>query len=355
MMSKTTPYRVTRSPDKRRYLNALGLVAQEEVPFVETEADFKVVEAVLGRSVPGVKTSYHLPPADYIEFLTRMGMDMAYLAVPWKLARREYIDADGRSLYVDGTLKTRADLKRIRDPGDDAIKRRLDEMCAALDGTGIGIIYNHWNTPVVVTTAMGYEDYYSTLLTDPEFIKECHQRVDEVILRQLKLILTYPVDAHLITVILAMSSGPIMSEAIVEEFEMPYLQRNLDLLACAHLPASFHCDGDNRKYYPRLIDMGIRCLQAIDPCGGRQDIYALKAAYGHRVALHGNIDCELLISGTPKEIAADVVAHIDRLSVGGGYICSSSHDLNERMPMENIWAMVRAIHETKGHVTTRNS
>jgi len=31
------------SPDKRRYLNALNRVPQEQVPFLETEADLTVV------------------------------------------------------------------------------------------------------------------------------------------------------------------------------------------------------------------------------------------------------------------------------------------------------------------------
>jgi len=282
-----------------------------------------------------------------VEFVRRLGMDMAYVVVPWQLGRKEQLDAEGRSLYVDGTIKTRADLKRIEDPGDDAIKRRLDEMLAALDGTGIGILYNHANTPFLVTTAVGYEDYYVSLLDDPDFIRECFKRVDEIRLRQLELILTYPVDAHLITAILAMSSGPIMSEVIVEEFEFPYLKRNVDMIRKAGMPVSFHCDGDNHKYFPRLIDMGIQCIQAIDPCGGRQDIYELKALYGDRVALHGNIDCELLMSGTPEAVAADVVEHIRRLGVGGGYICASSHDLTQRMPIENIWSLARTIHNTR--------
>ena len=147
-----------------------------------------------------------------------------------------------------------------------------------------------------------------------------------------------------------MSSGPVMSDELLEEFEFPYLKRNVDLIRAKGIPVSFHCDGDNRKFFPRLIELGIQCIQTIDPCGGRQDIYELKALYGDRLVLHGNIDCELLISGRFDEIAATVREQIERLSLGGGYICSSSHDLNELMPMENIWAMVEAIHSTKGCV-----
>jgi len=339
-----------RKPDKRRYLNALNLIEQEEVPFVETEADFTVVEKVLGREVWPARKSYDLAPADYVEFLQRMGMDMAYLAVPWRLGRAERLDAAGRRLYVDGTIKTRDDLKSVKDPGDDAIKKRLDEMLPALDGTGLGVLYNHWNTPATVSTAIGYQDYYVAVLTDPDFVREFFKRVDEILVRRLELILTYPIDAHLIYHGLAMSSGQVMSDELLEEFEFPYLQRNVRMIRAKGLPVSFHCDGDNRKFFPRLIEMGIGCIQTVDPCGGRQDIFELKRLYGDRVAFHGNIDCELLISGTKEEIAAAVRKQIKKLSVGGGYICSSSHDLNELMPMENIWAMVETIHNTKGHV-----
>ena len=338
---------MAREPDKRRYLNALHRIEQEDVPFVETEADFTVVEKVLGRSVWPVRKSYDLVPADYVEFLRRMGMDMAYLAVPWRLGRKESEDESGRKRYMDGTIKTRADLKRVQDPGDDAIKRRLDEMTAALDGTRIGILYNHWNTPATVSTAVGYEDYYVALLTEPDFIREFFKRVDDIIVRRLELILSYPVDAHLIYHNLAMSSGPVMSETLQEEFEFPYMQRNIDMIRAKGRPVSFHCDGDNRVFFPRLINMGIQCIQAVDPCGGRQDIFELKRLYGDQVALHGNIDCELLISGTPEAVREATEEQIRRLAVGGGYICSSSHDLNELMPMENIRAMVAAIHRAR--------
>lgn len=339
-----------RLPDKRRYLNALKRIPQKEVPFVETEADFVVVESVLGRSVAPVRKSYDLQADDYVEFVCKLGMDMAYLAVPWRLGRKESLDAAGRRRYVDGIIKTPADLKHVTDPGDDDVKRRLDSIVPALQEAGIGIVYNHWNTPATVSTAMGYQDYYVAVLADPDFVREFFKRVDDVIVRRLELILDYPIDAHLIYHGLSMSSGQVMSDALLDEFEFPYMERNVRMIRARGIPVSFHCDGDNRKFFPRMIEMGIQCIQAIDPCGGQQDIFELKRLYGSKVALHGNIDSALLISGTPDQIEAEVRKQIRTLSVGGGYICSSSHDLNELMPMENIRRMIRTIHDTPGVV-----
>ena len=68
-----------RSPDKVLYLNALNLVEQEDVPFVETEADFRVVEQVLGRKVPGVRRSY-TPESDLdVHHRTRVRGPRVYL------------------------------------------------------------------------------------------------------------------------------------------------------------------------------------------------------------------------------------------------------------------------------------
>jgi len=50
----------------------------------------------------------------------------------------------------------------------------------------------------------------------------------------------------------------------------------------------------------------------------------LKRLYGDRVALHGNVDCELLISGTPEQVAAAAREQIEKLTPRR-YICSSSH------------------------------
>ena len=48
---------------------------------------------------------------------------------------------------------------------------------------------------------------------------------------------------------------------------------------------------------------------------------------------------------TDQEVKKDVEEHIDKLAAGGGYIVSSSHDLHQLIPVENIYAMRDAVHE----------
>lgn len=339
-----------REPDKKRFINAMNFIEQEEVPFVETEIHPIQIKKILGRDIPFGLRMYELPHKDYLELIQRTGMDMAYLQVPWKLGRKEQLGEDGMYHYTDGIIKSASDMGKFKEPDLDIIKRRLDEMLKATEGTGIGILYNPYNTPFIVTTAVGYEDYYLQLISDPSFIKDLSKRVDDIVARQLEIVLSYPIDAVLLTNILCMNTGPLMSKAMMEEFEFPYLQRHIKSCREKGVFVSYHCDGDNSSLCSDFIKMGIQSVQAIEPCGN-QDIYKLKEMYGDKLVLWGNIDVSLLMTGTREQIVSDVTEHIEKLSPGGGYICASSHDINEKIPIENFWTMVGTIFNTKGVIT----
>jgi uroporphyrinogen decarboxylase len=48
--------------------------------------------------------------------------------------------------------------------------------------------------------------------------------------------------------------------------------------------------------------------------------------------------------GSPEAIREDVARHLDRLGEGGGYVCASSHNITESIPLENFLALRDAIH-----------
>lgn len=331
-----------REPDKNRFINAINHVEQQEIPFAETEIHPFHIKTILGRNIPAGLRMAELPARDYIELIQRTSMDMAYLHVPWKLGRKEILGEDTIKHYVDGTIKSISDIDKFFEPDLDIIRKRLDEMLEAVEGTNIGLIYNIYNTPFISITAVGYEDYYVQLIHNPGFIEELFSRVDEVVERQLEIVLSYPIDVVMLTNILCMNTGPIMSREMMETYEYPYLRRHVKACCSKGIPVAYHCDGDNTSLCPEFIKIGIKALQAIEPCGN-QDIYQLKKEYGDILSLWGNIDVSLLRDGTEEQVIADVQKHIEKLSPGGGYICASSHDIHEKIPIKNFWAMVKAI------------
>jgi hypothetical protein len=333
-----------RAPDRNRYLRAVRHVESAEVPFQEDEIEITVAARILGRPLPMVRP-YELPARDFVELNLRAGNDLLHMTCVWELGRKNHFDADGRKHYVDGTIKARADLKRVTFPDVGEVRRRIEGALAAAAGTGLGLKWTPSQTAFIVTTAVGYEDYYTYLATDPAFIHEFQALVHDYCMRELEVALTYPVDVVQVGAVICSRNGPMFSRAMIEEFEYPGLRERVAAVKAKGLPVSIHLDGNASSLFPDLLEMGIDVVNPVEPCEGEQDIYALKRLYGGHLALHGNIDLAgVLARGTPAEVARDVEEHCRRLAGGGGYVCASSHNITEAVPLENFYAMRDAVH-----------
>ena len=69
----------------------------------------------------------------------------------------------------------------------------------------------------------------------------------------------------------------------------------------------------------------------------------LKAQYGDRIALLGNIDLQYTLTrGTPQQVTDEVRTRIRDLAPGGGYCVSSGNSIPEYVPIDNYAAMLEA-------------
>ncbi len=67
--------------------------------------------------------------------------------------------------------------------------------------------------------------------------------------------------------------------------------------------------------------------------------------FGEYISLHGNIGVEeVLIKGIKEQVKQSVIEHINRLNINGGYIISSSHDINQHVSIEKFITMIETIH-----------
>jgi len=329
-----------RQSDKTRYLKAIQHIESEEVPFQEDEFEPTVAGKILGRPVPPALRSYELPVADMVELNIKAGNDIVMVANLWELGRKNVIDAEGRKQYVDGTIKTRRDLAGIKYPDLGEIRKRVEEVLEGIEGTGLGTKYRPNNSLFLAETGIGYQDYYVNLKLDPDFIHEFLKSVQDYCFQELEVALSYPIDVFQLSVLFTSSMGPVVSREITEEFEYPQLRQTIKMIKDKGKPLSLHIDGVVDQFIDEFIEMGFSVINPLEPCGGQQDIYAIKQRYGDRIALHGNIDIGgVLAFGTVEEVVCDVREHLDRLSPGGGYICASSHNITEIIPIENFYAM----------------
>ena len=333
-----------RQPDKSRYLRAIRHIESEEVSFQEDEFEPTVAEQILGRPLPAVR-SYELPAADQIELNVRAGNDMIFAGNTWELGRRNVIDAGGRKHYVDGTIKTRGDLDQIVLPDLGDVRELLDNVLEAAEGTGLGVKFRPNNSLFLAETGIGYQDYYVDLKIDPDFIHEFQKRVQGYCVEELAVALSYPVDIFQLSALFCSTMGPMVSPELTEEFEYPQLRQAIGMIKDAGKPLSLHADGVVAPYLDDFIEMGFDIIHPLEPCGGLQDIYRIKQRFGGRIALHGNIDVGgVLVFGTPQDVIRDVREHLERMAPGGGYVCASSHNITEAVPLENFRAMRDTVH-----------
>ena len=107
-----------------------------------------------------------------------------------------------------------------------------------------------------------------------------------------------------------------------------------------------HTDGNLWPIIDMIVDSGIDCLDPIDPQAG-MDLAEVKAKYGHRIALKGNVDCaqtdDLRHAGGGR---AEATSEALRKGMpGGGFILSSSNSIHSGVKPENYLAMLRTLQE----------
>jgi len=89
-----------------------------------------------------------------------------------------------------------------------------------------------------------------------------------------------------------------------------------------------------------MVDSGISGLDPIDPQGG-MDLAEVKAEFGGRIALKGNVDCaQVLTFGTPDEVVEETRRALRQGAPGGGYILSSSNSIHSAVKPENYRTML---------------
>ena len=329
-----------RKPNKQRIFDAINHVETGEIPILEIDPDMSLVNQILKKKLPMHLHSFELEVEDNIELNKRMGNDLTFFSHVWRVGRKEFSDDDGRIHYIDGTIKTREQLKDVWFPSLDKLEKRLEDHCKKVDGTGMGILCKAQTPAFTTMSAMGYSDFLLNTIMDPDFTYDFINMIHEYCMKELEVFLKYPIDIVQVSSGLVTNTGPMVSYKDLEPLEFKFIEEEMQLVKSMGKKVHFHIDGRVDDMIPRFLEMGTDILNPIDLCAGNQDVFAIKEKYGSQITISGNIDIEAVLKdGTPEQVKENVTMHIDKLKKGGGYIVSSCHNLHELVPVENFYAM----------------
>jgi len=188
-------------------------------------------------------------------------------------------------------------------------------------------------------------DFFKDMVRNPELVERLNEIVDDYYIRYVKNLIDVGVDIIVETADWAFTNGPMVSPKHTEKFIAPSLKTIVQYCHSRGVPCLKHTDGNIWTIFDIILETGVDGINPIDPVAG-MNLGEVKAKYGDKVCLMGNVDCGNLLSwGTKEEVRDSVKDCIRQAGKGGGYICMSSNSIHGAVNPENYVEMVRAIRE----------
>ena len=108
-----------------------------------------------------------------------------------------------------------------------------------------------------------------------------------------------------------------------------------------------HSCGSIQPIIPDIIDSGFDILNPVQVSAVNMDAQVLKTRFGDQVTFWGGgVDTQQVLPfGTPDEVRAQVQKHLQIFRKGGGYVFNPIHNVQAKVPIENLIAMYDTVHE----------
>ena len=178
-------------------------------------------------------------------------------------------------------------------------------------------------------------------MKDPRFVHALARTATDWILELVDMAVDLGADIIALDGDLAFSQTTLMSPAQYEEFVFPYHQEITEHVHSRGKLVFKHTDGNAWPIMDGFAEAGFDGFHPVQPqC---MDIGEVKAKYGDRLCILGNIDCMYLLPfGSEEEVEQSVKEAIAAAAPGGGYVISSSNSIHPGCKPENYIAMVKA-------------
>jgi hypothetical protein len=141
------------------------------------------------------------------------------------------------------------------------------------------------------------------------------------------------------------------SDATFRELWLPYYQRvNAWIHANTPWKSFKHSCGSVVRFLDSFIDAGFDILNPVQCSAKGMDPATLKSRYGDRLTFWGGgVDTQKTLPfGTPQQVRQEVLRRCEIFSTNGGFVFNPIHNIQSATPVENIVAMLDAVHEFNG-------
>lgn len=143
-------------------------------------------------------------------------------------------------------------------------------------------------------------------------------------------------------------TGPFISPLAYRELYQPFHKAVNDWIHQNTLWKTFiHSCGSVRRLIPLFIEAGFDILNPVQTSAAGMDPQELKDQFGDQIVFWGGgVDTQKTLPfGTPDEVYAQVQERMEIFGRGGGFVFNTIHNLQARVPVENLLALYEAVRD----------
>ena len=197
-----------------------------------------------------------------------------------------------------------------------------------------------------------FEAWLESMLSRRDYFQRVWDRQCEIALENLAKL--HAVIGERITAVIAagmdfgMQTGPFLSPKIFRDLYKPFYTRiNKWIHEHTTWKSFIHSCGSVKAFLPDFIDAGFDILNPVQCSAANMDPVELKKEFGdHFTFWGGGVDTQRTLPfGTVDDVRREVRERLRIFGRGGGFVFNTTHNVQARIPVENVVAMYETVRE----------
>ncbi len=274
-----------------------------------------------------------------------------------------YFDAIVRQNPIDDdTLKVEDNLEEFTEISDldlEYYRRETDRLFYTTDKAIVGSFGGTAFGDIALVPAVwlkypnGIRDiaeWYMSALMRKDFIYSVFEKQCEIGIKNLTKIYSAVGDKISVVFItgtdFGTQSGPFISNEVYRDLYHPFHKKVNDWIHQNTGWKTFtHSCGSVYKLIPDFIESGFDILNPVQCSASDMNPKRLKEEFGDKITFWGGgIDTQKTLPfGTPDEVREEVKSRIEIFAHGGGFVFNAIHNIQARVPVENLIAMIETL------------
>lgn len=196
------------------------------------------------------------------------------------------------------------------------------------------------------------EEWYVSLSTRRDYVYKTFERQCEIGLQNLDKLWAIVGDRIAAVSVsgadFGAQNGPFISVRAYRDLFKPFHRQLNDWIhRNTTWKTFFHSCGSMRALIPDFIEAGFEIFNPVQCSAADMDPVGLKRDFGDRITFWGGgVDTQRTLPfGTPGEVRNEVQERIKAFGPRGGFIFNTIHNVQARVPIENILALYETVRE----------